>query len=81
MSPLTHGCVSLRVAEVARLTGASPREIRDRVARGELRARRVGRGLYLDPTSVRAAYGFDQQDELERDVELERFVAYIFDET
>ena len=78
---VTHDQVALSVAEVARLTGASPRIIRGQITRGKLRAKRVGRRLYVDPASVRAIYGFDQPDELERDPELERFVARILGQT
>ncbi len=53
---------SLRVAEVAAITGASATEIRERITSGALRAKRVGRAVYVDPASVAALYGFDAAD-------------------
>ena len=79
MPAVPTGQVALRVAQVVRLTGATPRLIRDLVARGELRARHVGRHLYVDPASVRAVFGFDPEPGDERDPELERFVAQILE--
>ncbi len=73
--------IALRVADVARLTGASQREIRDRVASGELRARLVGRRWYVDPASVREIYGFESEPALTRDPELKRIAADILGTT
>ena len=74
---VTQEKLSLSVAEAARLTGAKPRAIRRQLARGNLRAHRVDRRWYVDPAGVRAIYGFGQPAALERDPDLERFVADI----
>lgn len=54
---------ALRISEVARITGASKSEIRARIASKQLRARRVGRAIFIDPASVIAVYGFESETE------------------
>ena len=53
--------ISLRVREVAELTGASPRQIHALMDQGRLRFKRVGRSIYLDPDDVQRVFGFSHE--------------------
>ena len=56
--------LAYRIAEVCELAGVSRSAVEGAVRRGEIRSKRVGRVLLLDPSDVARIFGFDEAPEV-----------------
>ena len=56
--------LAYRIAEVCELASVSRAAVEGAVRRGEIRSKRVGRMLLLDPNDVSRVFGFSQAPEV-----------------
>ncbi len=61
---MTSERIAYRVAEVCELAGVSRSAVEAAVRRGEIRSKRCGRVLLLDPNGVSKVFGFNETSEV-----------------